>query len=608
MHEPRTPPVAWRILIIGLTTWSLVMIVPDLYRVVVPLASAGFEADNDGRIYDVRGAFARETDSPAWKAGLRVGDRLDLQAMRCGPHRMACANLVSVLGGMGGIQLLRAGRVLTLDVEPATGGPERQVTVVAERVSPGWLRRFILLLTEIAGIAFVLAATWLAWTRPGPMTMGFWLYALWFNPGQNFVAYLALQERPPLALAQEVLSALVHGAACAGFLLFALRVPEDEPEPAWRPLVRALPAIGVLVAGLQLASYANILGFHTEGIGRTTFLVDYVVDALTVGILFRRRHGHLPQDYQRMRWIIWGCLIGLPAYILAGILQSTSLWQTVSGRGSIPYTLIGLLLLAKGVFGWFVFEAVRRPRVVNVAVPLRRITVFSLILSVPALFAHEQIEHLRELIDLPEWAWIGVAAVVLFLLGRLHELSAELADHVFNRAFRRQTAQLATVSQDILQAKSPDTIDRLLSEEPRDRLGLSSAAVFRHDGNAFRRHVEGIGWIAGTADVLRAEDVALAGVATAKPFPVATTDAERLGFPAGLAAPTVAVPVRDRVHCCAVAFYGPHASGADLAADEYAMLETLAGDAAFAYTRVETEMLRRQIAALERQLGQRAQY
>src|ERR1700730_13948216 len=100
MHAPSKPPVAWRLLIIGLTTWSLVMIVPDLYRVVVPLASAGFEADNDGRIYDVRGAFARETDSPAWKAGLRAGDRLDLQTMRCGPHHMVCANLVSVLGGM----------------------------------------------------------------------------------------------------------------------------------------------------------------------------------------------------------------------------------------------------------------------------------------------------------------------------------------------------------------------------------------------------------------------------------------------------------------------------------------------------------------------------
>src|SRR5260221_4704929 len=74
------------LLLIGLTAWALLMIAPDLYRVVDPLASAGFAADNDGRIYDVRGPFPQEADSPAWKAGLRVGDRIDLTAMRLCPR------------------------------------------------------------------------------------------------------------------------------------------------------------------------------------------------------------------------------------------------------------------------------------------------------------------------------------------------------------------------------------------------------------------------------------------------------------------------------------------------------------------------------------------
>ena len=575
------------------------MVTPDLYRVVSPLDSAGFAADNDGRIYDVHGAFARDSDSPAWNAGLRVGDRLDLRAMRCTPHGTMCASLLSVLGGMGGTQLVRPGRVLTLTVLPADGGPEHRVTVTAHQAPATAWSRITLLAIEIVGIAFVLAAAWLAWSRPGLMTLGFWLYALWFNPGQNFVAFLALQERPLLALAQELLSALVHGAACAGFLLFALRVPDDHTEPRWRPMTRALPVIGVAVAALQLASYANIFGYATEDVSRTTFLADYATLGLTVGILFRRRYGHLPQDYQRLRWIIWGCLIGLPAYILSGVLQSTSLWQTLSGSASVPRTLISMLLLIYGILGWFVFEAVRRPRVINVSIPLRRITVFSLILSVPALFAHQQTEHLREALHLPGWAWIVLAAVLLFFLGRLHELSAELADHVFNRTFRRQTVQLATVSREILHAESPETIDRLLSEAPRDRLGLSSATVFRDDGRAFRRYMDGAGWPPETADTLNPDDVALTGLATATTFPIEPADAERLAFPTGLAAPTVAVPVRDKLRCLAVAFYGPHLSGADLASDEQAMLAALASDAAFAYGRAETELLRRRVAALE---------
>jgi hypothetical protein len=437
------------------------------------------------------------------------------------------------------------------------------------------------------------------------MTLGFWLYALWFNPGQNFVAFLALQERPVLALAQEALSALVHGAACAGFLLFALRVPDNQSEPRWRPMMYALTIVGVGIAGMQLASYANIFGFATEGISRATFLADYGVDALTVGILFRRRDGHLPQDYQRLRWVIWGCLIGLPAYILSGILQSTSLWQTLSGSASVPHTLIGLLILVYGILGWFVFEAVRRPRVVNVSIPLRRITFFSLILSVPVLLAHQETEHLQEILHLPNWAWIAFAAVLLFLLSRLHEFSAELADHVFNRTFRRQTAELATISGEILEADSPDAIDTLLAEAPRNRLHLSSATVFRHEGGAYRRHIQGLGWTREATDALRDDDAALKGLTTVSPFPIEPTDAERLGFPTGLASPTLAVPVRDRMQCLAVAFYGPHVSGADLATDEHTMLATLAGDAAFAYARVEAEMLRRQVAALERQIAER---
>ena len=37
-----------------------------------------------------------------------------------------------------------------------------------------------------------------------------------------------------------------------------------------------------------------------------------------------------------MRWVIWGCVIGLPAYILSGVLQSTSLWHTLTGAPATP--------------------------------------------------------------------------------------------------------------------------------------------------------------------------------------------------------------------------------------------------------------------------------
>jgi hypothetical protein len=175
---------------------------------------------------------------------------------------------------------------------------------------------------------------------------------------------------------------------------------------------------------------------------------------------------------------------------------------------------------------------------------------------------------------------------------------------VFNRSFQGHRSQLAALGDKILHADNIETIERLLTEGPRRELGLASAAVFRRTDGALRRHAESPGWKAANADSLDLHDAALSGVVAGQPFQIDATDAKRLNFPAGLAAPTVAVPVKDRLRCFAVALYGPHASGADLAIDERAMLGRLADDAALAYARAETEALRRQVAALELRLSE----
>ena len=88
-----------RILLIVLLAWALAMIVPDVLRVVQPLGSFGFYADNDGVIYDITGPFDAESDSPAWKAGIHDGDKLALSKLRCFPYGpTTSANALMVLG------------------------------------------------------------------------------------------------------------------------------------------------------------------------------------------------------------------------------------------------------------------------------------------------------------------------------------------------------------------------------------------------------------------------------------------------------------------------------------------------------------------------------
>src|SRR5271167_1248227 len=90
-----------RVALVLLTIYAVAMVAPDFLRVVRPLGSFGLAANGDGLIYDVQGPFATEEDSPAWRAGLRRGDQLDLTAMRCIPvDANVCASLLAQWGGV----------------------------------------------------------------------------------------------------------------------------------------------------------------------------------------------------------------------------------------------------------------------------------------------------------------------------------------------------------------------------------------------------------------------------------------------------------------------------------------------------------------------------
>jgi hypothetical protein len=228
---------------VALLAWALVMIIPDLWRVVQPLGSFGFYANNDGLIYNVTGPFDDQTASPAWKAGIREGDRLDLSKMRCLPYDEATCG--AVLSALGGTQFALPGRSITLELASSPDRLERQVYLVAVERPTNFLNRALLILDQIAGILVVLAAAWLVWTRPGAMSWGFFLYVMWFNPGQSFQFYALLQYRPLLLLAQNIAGCIAQAVGFTGLLLFVLRVPNDGPDPRWRVLERALPLIAL---------------------------------------------------------------------------------------------------------------------------------------------------------------------------------------------------------------------------------------------------------------------------------------------------------------------------------------------------------------------------
>ena len=241
-----------------------------------------------------------------------------------------------------------------------------------------------------------------------------------------------------------------------------------------------------------MASYGGLFGYQTEAATRASILMGLVVALCALIILMVRRRTQTPEDHQRVRWVIWGCLIGLPAFTIAELgSQTTFFTNTPWGDLTPPEHVIGLLYLVNGILCLFVFEAVRRTRVVNVSIPLRRVTILGLTLSIPVLLLHSEVERIHEHLDLPNWAWLGIGALILFLISRLHEIAVGLADRYFNRTLDRAEAEL---SQAILRARTPADVDLLLADEPFRVLKLASAAAFRRTGPVFQRFESGDGW------------------------------------------------------------------------------------------------------------------
>ena len=598
---PSYEQIAGRVLLVALAFWALAMIVPDFYRLYQPLGSFGFYANNDGVITDIQGPFLNQTASPAFRAGLRVGDRLDLAQMRCIPIRtLRCA---SAMAALGGFRLVANQQRAELVMATAPGRPARELNIVAEqRPYNGWVLA-VLLLDQIAAMLVILAAAWLVWTRPGIMTWGFFLYVIWFNPGQSAQYYALLQLYSPIALLmQNIVGAIAQGIGSAGFIWFALRAPNDETTSRWRPVELILPFIAIVLAVLLTLSYANLLGYPTEAVTRVGVMSGIVVAACAFLILLARQEELPPQDYQRLRWVIWGCLIGLPALVFADAGTTTTLLNILWPGYSPPEQFWGLLYLVNGVLCLLVSEAVRRPYVVRVSIPLRRVTILGLLLSLPVLFLHETFDHLSEAVSknvtLPAWAWLALAAAIIFLISKVHDSAAHYLDWLFNRSVAKAGERLGDA---VLKAENYGEVEVQIVQGVRSALGLTSASIFREQDRTFRRTSADQSWD-NAARILDPRDPILERARGHRPYDVSDDAAARNDLPGGLMRPILAVPVGDRLRCLGLALYGPHATGNALSHDERSMLAELADKAASALMKLSDEQLRRRIAALESEL------
>jgi hypothetical protein len=585
-----TSRVASRILLIALTVWAVGQIIPSL---LVPLGAIGFVADNDGVIFDLQGPFEYASSSPAAAVNLRKGDRLDLRTMNCwNPDTPVCTSVIAVLGGMGGPQRVAVDKKLTFTVL-SSNQSAHTVDIVARPV-PG---RIVQLVDDVLGIAVLLAAALLVWIRPGPMLWGFFLFLVWFNPGEGYGYFVLLQDYPRLLLASLTVNAVLFGASLAGFLIFVLRAPTDQYAPFRRPglLTALVIVVGAGFCAFQLAAMGNMFGRGTELTNRLGWIAVFLLAAVVVPwILYLRYRRLFPSNRQRLRWVIFGSVFGPPFYPLTLLLSATSIWPANIFGIFRPEDVGDVLALQAGLFTLFVWLVAIHRHAARIVDLLPVVGAFQLVfVIIPLALAHHWVEHLLEhLSDLFPTLFVLVAVVGVAILVRYtHTWLEHLIGHIYSLAFRPYLARLKKCEARLRRAKRKSGIDRLLIRAPRWAFGIVSVAVFRLEGNGrlVRTATGESGW-SRAASVLDVKDPTLSRLVPAGGAQPETwvglqaTDVSRLRLPCTpLATPLLALRVGTGAQLFAIAFYGVRRNGGALPAADRTALEELAIAAADGY-------------------------
>ena len=584
-------PLWKRALMVTALLWALLVIVPDFYRLSGSLAQFGFSADNSGVIY-------------APVAGeLQIGDRILLKPGACwSPSSPRCRDYLAVFGGMGGLSYVLPDTKITLSV--MRGDVAHDVTLSAKPAPLDFDTGFFLALDEVAGVIMIWLAFKLVWDRPSLMTLGFFLYAMWFNPGQYFAFYAWLQQYPTWFLAQEFLQAVAQGAGYAGFLIFALRFPHNRTEDELRAMEPFAVVLGTILAILQLASFTNTFGVETEWITRPAIFGGYAVSLCTIPVVLYRLRKLPPLEHQRMRWVLCGCLIGIPAFIFADSNEATSFWaKNVWSEGWAPSeAILEAFFFLCGSLAICIWTAVRHPRVLNITPQLIAFGVTAIFFAL----GYKLEDYVRDPITnhvAPGGQFI-VSMIPLAVLSYITHEATLATDHVFNRRFHRTSSQLDILARKARYTADIRDIDAALVNGPCDGLNLASAATFRWvDGRLQLVHASQR-WNARQPEL---DPDILQGVMDQ----LAYEDKKTLRIPAAddaelsdVTAPAVAIPVvfADELH--AVVVYGAHSSGADIDHLEARLLEDFAARMALAYEKYFKKSMQEELRALRDQRGE----
>jgi len=533
--------------------------------------------------------FEVERGQPAAAAGIVMGDRIDLGALRTSYQRRILLEP-------------RIGESLRLVVYH--NGSARNVMLTAAKPENALRTTINAIGFPILVLISVGLSTLLLLVRPQPATWAFYSYTLLMTI-KSFEGNLVV--RPPAGVAViQVLFELAWSAAVVSLLFFATRIfAWSRP---WRKYVEgAAIAIGLIDAYVWFYPTLALLFAWKSG-GTWTLpqrLFDFALLSLILGALAVIALSSRRERRQNTIWVLAGIsLVPLLEWVDA------VMYLTLYSQPSLHNAAIATDVIDAAARPWLpifaslaVYYALVHERVVDIRFAIGRAAEYALTTAVViVVFAILEwgFGQLFEGSQIAGYASLMAAVVVGFSFNTVHDRVDRFIEGIFFFKERDAQERLLRVSRALLYANSERLVVEFLLDHPIDALELTSGAIFtlNETATAFKR-IGAKSWENAALAEIPIDDALVAQLrAVPEPLDLRSADWHPNGLPAGDKAPALAVQVLMRGEVFAIALYGRHVSGTEISGDEQELLHSVAANAAAAFDHLDAERTRREIEAL----------
>lgn len=573
------------IFVIGFSLVLLSASALDVRRFWHPIGVFGYGTNLDAVVMGV------DRDSPAARAGIQVGDRLDESAMS--PQQLEWLLQYPVMPSAG----------MPVSFGVYHDGVRREVTVVSVPEPMGIADETLILVSLLGTLIFIAIGTIVVLLRPSPLTWGFYFFCLTFAPSGSSVlgmteVYGTLQSpySQYFALAHD---ALLRAAGLTGLLVFSLRFLQ-EPMTGWRlRLQRALPFTFLAIAGLATLYIVDtyFLGRPAEAVGRAQITLTALC-ALAAGFALIDTYVHRRgADRQRIRWVVLGFTVALVANLAEQLISTEAT--------NAPFGVLYGLSLFSIIAPVAVAYAIVKHRVIDVTFVVSRTLVYGTLTTLfigTFAFVNWFVGHVLEQTGWALVSDIGIAVAVGFWLDSLHRRVDRFFERVLFRKRHEAEVRLTRAAAGLPHANSPALVDNAMVKEPLEGLDLTSAALFRRTPAGRYELGAAAQWPADAIPYLAANDLLIVHLqGERRALRLSDINWARADAPAAAARPVLAVPVIVRNQLDAIAMYGAHSGGEDFDPDEIRLLNALASAAGVAFDHLESERLREELANVRRE-------